>query len=338
MISIHFQIDRLSEFIDGIEDERAVTIVDQIKNKIRHLVDIGLGYLSLSREVGTLSGGEAQRIKLAKQLGSSLTEMLYIMDEPSVGLHPRDVYQLNNLLKTLRDKGNSVLVVEHDPDVIAIADHIIDIGPKAGINGGTIMFQGSYDAILSHNCATGRLLNQPVSMKREVKKAGSYFSITNANSNNLKNVTVNIPKGIFTCITGVAGSGKSSLIHYEFLKSHPAAIVVDQSAIGQSERSNAATYTGLFDDIRQVFSETNDVKASLFSFNSEGACPGCKGLGFIETEMAFLDPIRTTCETCDGKRYSETALRYRFHDYSITDILALSVDEALDSIHAKQHC
>lgn len=326
---IHFQIDSLSNFIEKIEDERAIPIIDQIKKKINYLIEIGLGYLSLSREVSTLSGGESQRVKLAKQLGSSLTEMLYILDEPSVGLHPRDVYQLNNLLKALRNKGNTVLVVEHDPDVIAIADHVIDVGPKAGVRGGNIVFQGSYNDLLKNDCETGRLLNKGVEVKSNVKEWKDYYLIENATSNNLKNISVKIPKGIFTCVTGVAGSGKSSLIHNEFLSQHPNSVVVDQSAIGQSERSNTATYTGLFDLIRQEFSLKNSVDASLFSFNSKGACESCNGLGYIETEMAFLDPVKTTCEACSGNRYKTSVLSYKFNNLSIVDVLALSVDEAI---------
>lgn len=325
---IHFQISTLSEFISNINDKRSAAIVDQIKKKSDYLVEIGLGYLTLSREVSTLSGGESQRIKLAKQLGSSLTEMLYILDEPSVGLHPRDVHQLNNLLKVLRDKGNSVLVVEHDPDVIAIADHIIDIGPEAGVNGGNIVFQGSYDEILNHSCQTGQLLNKGTEINQNPAKAKDHYVIENANSNNLKNIRVRIPKGIFTCVTGVAGSGKSSLIHHEFLKKYPDSIVVDQSAIGQSERSNAATYTGLFDLIRQEFSVANKVNASLFSFNSKGACEICKGLGYIETEMAFLDPVKTVCETCSGNRYKYSVLDYKYNGLSIVEVLALTIDDA----------
>jgi len=340
--AIHFQIDELYKFMGSINDERAEAIIDQIRRKTQHLIDIGLGYLSLSREVSTLSGGESQRIKLAKQLGSSLTEMLYIFDEPSVGLHPRDVHQLNNLLKTLRDKGNSILVVEHDPDVIAIADHIIDIGPKAGLGGGNIVFKGSYEDILKHDCLTGRLLDKGVDLKLDTLKSNEYFRISNAASNNLKNVSVKIPKGILTCITGVAGSGKSSLIHCEFLKRYPEAVVVDQSAIGQSERSNAATYTGLFDDIRESFAEENNVDAGLFSFNSKGACETCKGLGYIETEMAFLDPIKTECESCNGHRYQFKVLEYNYKKLSIVDVLALNIDEAVDvfeqgSIKKKMH-
>ncbi len=327
---IHFQIDALFEFLMSIQDKRAEAIIDQIQRKAQYLVDIGLGYLSLSRELSTLSGGEAQRIKLAKQLGSSLTEILYILDEPSVGLHPRDVHQLNNLLQTLRDKGNSVLVVEHDPDVIAIADHIIDVGPEAGLHGGNIVFEGSYQRLLNHDCSTGKLLNKGANLKLDSLKGSEYFKIKYANSNNLKNVSVNIPKGILTCITGVAGSGKSSLIHHDFLKLNPKAIVVDQSAIGQSERSNAATYTGLFDEIREVFSDKNNVDAGLFSFNSKGACETCKGLGYVETEMAFLDSVKTKCETCNGHRYQLKVLAHTYNSLSIVEVLALSVDEAKD--------
>ncbi len=333
---IHFQIDRLSAFMNKINDKRAETIIEQIRKKTAYLVEIGLGYLSLSREVSTLSGGEAQRIKLAKQLGSSLTEMLYILDEPSVGLHPRDVHQLNNLLTILRDKGNSILVVEHDPDVIAIADHIIDVGPEAGVNGGHIVYQGSYADIKNHDCETGKLLNKKAAIKDNVAHSDNYYLIENANSNNLKKVTVKIPKGICTCITGVAGSGKSSLIHQAFLKTHPESIVVDQSAIGQSERSNTATYTGLFDEIRQIFATANKVNASLFSFNAKGACETCNGLGYIETEMAFLDPVKTVCETCEGKRYQQSVLAYQYNNLSIVDVLALSVDEAIDVFSENQ--
>lgn len=324
----HFDIEHLKQFVDTIDEPHANTIIEQINNKISHLIDIGLGYLSLSRDISTLSGGEAQRIKLAKQLGSSLTEMLYILDEPSVGLHPKDVHHLNNLLFSLRDKGNSVLVVEHDPDVIKIADHVIDVGPKAGINGGQIVFQGTYHELLTSESATGKLLNQSTSLKNRVRQALNHFEIKNATANNLRNVSVNIPKGIMTCVTGVAGSGKSSLIHHEFLSRYPDAIVIDQSAVGQSERSNAATYTGLFDEIRKVYAKANNVKPSVFSFNSKGACSHCKGLGFVEMEMAFLDPIRTQCSECEGKRYNEATLKYQYQGLNIAELLELTIDKA----------
>ncbi|CAH6818384.1 Thiamine ABC transporter permease [Vibrio chagasii] len=326
----HFDIEHLKQFIDEIDNPNAITIIEQIKEKIDHLIDIGLGYLSLSRDISTLSGGEAQRIKLAKQLGSSLTEMLYILDEPSVGLHPKDVYHLNNLLFSLRDKGNSVLVVEHDPDVIAVADHVIDIGPQAGMNGGKVMFQGTYPELLASESTTGKLLNQQAVLKHVVRHPTSYFEIKNATANNLQNVKVKIPRAIMTCITGVAGSGKSSLIHQEYLSRYPDAIVIDQSAVGQSERSNAATYTGLFDEIRKVYAKANKVKASAFSFNSVGACSNCKGLGFIETEMAFLDPIRTQCCECNGKRYNEETLKYKYRGLDIAELLELTIDKAAE--------
>lgn len=324
----HFDIEHLKQFIEKVVDPNAITIIEQIKEKIEHLINIGLGYLSLSRSISTLSGGEAQRIKLASQLGSSLIEMLYILDEPSVGLHPKDVYHLNDLLFNLRNKGNSVLVVEHDPDVICIADHVIDIGPKAGVSGGNIMFQGTYPELLTSQSTTGKLLSQQAKLKDKVRQPIQFFDISNATANNLQNVNVKIPKAIMTCITGVAGSGKSSLIHQEFLSRYPDAIVIDQSAVGQSERSNAATYTGLFDEIRKVYAKANDVKASAFSFNSQGACSNCKGLGFIETEMAFLDPIRTQCSECNGKRFNADTLKHKYQGLDIAQLLELTIDKA----------
>ncbi|QFT48994.1 UvrABC system protein A (plasmid) [Roseivivax sp. THAF40] len=325
----HYEIDQLIEFVDAINDPRAEMVVDQIRQKSQHLAEIGLSYLSLSRQLGTLSGGEAQRVKLANQLGSSLTEMLYIMDEPSTGLHARDVSQLNRLLKKLRDRGNTVLVVEHDPDVIEIADHVIDVGPKAGVHGGRIMFEGSYSELLASDSLTGRGLTAKPAVKESFRPAKGHFPIRDARSHNLKGVDVDIPKGVFVCVTGVAGSGKSSIINTEFLKQHPEAITVDQSGIGRSSRSNAMTYTGAFDDIRRVFAETNRVSAKLFSFNSKGACPRCKGLGYTETEMAFLDPVKTTCEECEGKRYSPETLSHLYKGRSIADVLDLSVEEAI---------
>ena len=325
----HYEIDQLIAFVDAIDDPRAEMVVDQIRKKSQHLAEIGLSYLSLSRQLGTLSGGEAQRVKLANQLGSSLTEMLYIMDEPSTGLHARDVSQLNSLLRKLRDRGNTVLVVEHDPDVIEIADHVIDVGPKAGVHGGQIMFEGSYQALLASGCLTGRGLMAKPKVKETYRVAKGYFPIRDARSNNLKGVDVDIPKGVFVCVTGVAGSGKSSIINTEFLKQHPEAITVDQSGIGRSSRSNAMTYTGAFDDIRRVFANANKVSAKLFSFNSKGACPRCKGLGYTETEMAFLDPVKTTCEECEGKRYSLETLNHLYKGRSIADVLDLSVEEAI---------
>ncbi|WP_028108998.1 ATP-binding cassette domain-containing protein [Ferrimonas futtsuensis] len=328
------QLDTLSAYLDGIQAPQADTLLAQIRNKVRHLVEIGLGYLSLSRPIATLSGGEAQRLKLANQLGSSLTEILYILDEPSVGLHPKDVHQLNRLLAQLKDQGNSVLVVEHDPDVLAIAEHVIEVGPKAGTQGGNIVFQGSYAQLLEADTLTSRALNAPLSVKKAPRKPMGHLPIREANSHNLKNVSVDLPTSVLCCLTGVAGSGKSSLIHHEFLKRYPDAIVVDQSAVGQSQRSNTATYTGLFDEIRKQYGKANMVKPSLFSFNSEGACPECKGLGFVEMEMAFLEPVRTQCKACKGSRYAESTLQYRLAGLNIAQLLALTVDQAAELLTA----
>jgi excinuclease UvrABC ATPase subunit len=331
-----FQIDQLIDFVSDISDVNAQTIIDQIQRKARHITEIGVGYLSLSRRISTLSGGELQRIRLASHLGSSLTEMIYILDEPSTGLHPRDVYLLNDLLKTLRNNGNTVLIVEHDPDVIRIADHLIDIGPFAGAKGGEVVFQGEYQAILSSDSLTGKLLRAKPDLKKVSREINEFFHIKNASYNNLKNISTKIPRGLFTCITGVAGSGKSSLIHSAFLKEYPEAVIVDQSVIGQSERSNAATYTGLFDNIRKAFAVQNKVKASLFSFNSEGACSKCNGLGFVEMEMAFLDPVRTCCSECNGRRFKKKILEYKLNGLSIADVLDLTINQAISVFKDKK--
>lgn len=324
------QLNELHDFISQIENPLVETVLQQIKSRLQYLVNIGVGYLNLSRETSTLSGGEAQRVKLAKQLGSSLTEMLYILDEPSVGLHPRDVHLVNELFKELKEAGNTVLVVEHDPDVIKIADHIIDIGPNAGTKGGEIVYQGSYEGLKESDTLTGEFLNTPIERQNPLRKSDDYFNILNATANNLKDISVNIPKKIFVCVTGVAGSGKSSLIHKEFLKKNPESIVIDQSPVGQSERSNSATYTGVFDLIRKEFAKANKVSSSLFSFNSKGACPKCNGLGYITIDMAFLDSVKSKCEECDGKRYSKEVLKYKFKGKSIFDILELTINQAYD--------
>jgi len=322
------QLTELQLFFNEVHNSAVITILDQINQGLDHLINLGIGYLNLSRETSTLSGGEAQRVKLAKQLGCSLTEMLYILDEPSVGLHPRDVHLVNELLIKLKNQGNSVLVVEHDPDVIKIADEVVDIGPNAGINGGQIIYQGSYENLHHANTLTAKYLSASIAIKQNVRKSKTYFSIENAKANNLKNITVQIPKNILVCITGVAGSGKSSLIHKEFLRKYPQAIVVDQNPIGQSERSNPATYTGVFDLIRKEFAKANKVNAALFSFNSKGACPVCKGLGQITIDMAFLDSVKSTCEVCSGKRYKKDVLQYKLQNKSIVDVLELTINQA----------
>jgi len=324
-----FQLNELHDFTSKIQNTEASAVLDQINYRLKNLIDLGIGYLSLSRQTGTLSGGEAQRVKLSKQLGNSLTEMLYVLDEPSVGLHPRDVHLVNDLLIELRDAGNTILVVEHDPDVIKIADHIVDMGPKAGIHGGEVVFQGSFKAIKGSESLTGKMLQKGAPQKDNYRKAKDHFYIKNANDNNLKNVSVAIPKNVFTCITGVAGSGKSSLIHQAFLRDHPESIVIDQSPIGKSNRSNPATYVGVFDDIRKLFGSVNNVDPSFFSFNAKGACPKCKGAGFIHIDMAFLDPVKTQCEKCGGNRYNEEALIYLFNDKNIAEVLDLTINQAL---------
>ncbi|TKG94188.1 excinuclease ABC subunit UvrA [Puteibacter caeruleilacunae] len=322
------QLTELYDFISQIKDPTIDTIVSQIKQRLEYLINIGVGYLNLARETGTLSGGEAQRVKLAKQLGCSLTEMLYILDEPSVGLHPRDVHLVNEHLKELRDGGNSVLVVEHDPDVIKIADHIIDIGPHAGVKGGQVVFEGTYADLQMADTLTAKHLSSKNKLKQDVRTSNQYCSIENATTNNLKDVSVDIPLNTLTCITGVAGSGKSTLIHKEFLENHQDAIVIDQNPVGQSERSNPATYTGVFDYIRKAFAKANKVSAALFSFNSTGACDNCKGLGYITIDMAFLDSVKSTCEECEGKRFKSDVLAYKYNGKTIVDVLEMTINQA----------
>ena len=330
------EVDDLLTFIRTIDDPTAAPIVENIAERLQHMIDIGLEYLSLNRETDTLSGGESQRIKMVKHLGSSLVDMMYIFDEPSIGLHPRDVHLLNDLLQQLRDKGNTVLVVEHDPDVIKVADHIVDIGPHAGREGGHIVFEGSWEALLQADTLTGRHMKQAVPIRAEFRSPKGKLSITNATANNLQNVSVDIPLGVLTVITGVAGSGKSSLIHQTFLPRYPDAVVIDQSAVGVSSRSNPATYTGIMDDIRKAFAKANQVNPSLFSFNSKGACENCQGLGVVYTELAYLDEVKMPCEVCDGKRFKDEVLAYRFNGKSISDVLNMPAQEALTFFDSKE--
>ena len=324
------EIPELIKVVKTFKEPAAQSIVKGLIERLEHLVDIGLEYLSLSRETDTLSGGESQRVKVVKHLGSSLTDVIYIFDEPSVGLHPRDVHRMNELLQRLRDKGNTVIVVEHDPDVIKAADHIVDVGPKAGTHGGKIVYEGSFANLLKTNTLTGKFMNQKVPLKDEFRKATGKLPIKNAKVNNLQNVSVDIPTGILTVVTGVAGSGKSSLINEVFLAQHADAVVIDQSAVGANSRSNPATYTGILDDVRKAFAAANKVQASLFSFNSKGACENCQGLGVIYTDLAFLSEAKTPCEVCEGRRFKDEVLKYKLNGKNISEVLAMKVEEALE--------
>lgn len=323
------QVSELIKFLSNINDPKVTTVVSSLLNQLQHMVSIGLGYLSLNRETNTLSGGESQRIKMVRQLGSSLTDITYIFDEPSIGLHPYNIDKINELFKSLRDKGNTILIVEHDPDIIEIADNIIDIGPKAGINGGEIVYQGNLNDLKKSNTLTGKALLKKQKIKYISRKHSGKLSIKNARLHNLKNVSVDIPKGVLNVITGVAGSGKSTLINQVLPKFYPEAIFIDQKGIQSSKRSNILTYTGIFDGIRKLFSKANNVNASLFSFNSKGACPECKGLGVLYTDLAFMDTAVNVCEVCQGDRYKEEVLNYKLHGKSISDVLKITVDEAI---------
>lgn len=327
MCSMEFSA--LREELGKINDSRAVSIVNQLTDSLDRMIDIGLPYLSMNRESSTLSGGEAQRLKLVRYMGSSLCGMIYIFDEPSTGMHPRDVHRMTRLLKSLRDKGNTVLVVEHDKDIISIADEVIDIGPLAGKNGGEVLFQGSYEQLLVSGTKTGNALSSKINVKEKVRTPKGFLSIRGANTHNLKNVDVDIPLGILTVVTGVAGSGKSSLIRDVFAKEYEEQVVlIDQSAITATGRSTVCTFMGFFDEIRKVFAKENSVSDSLFTFNGKGACPHCKGRGAITTELVFMEPVTTVCEYCGGTRYSDEALMYLYEGKSIVDVLAMSVEEA----------
>lgn len=330
------EVGELLKVIQNIEEPIAAPIVKSLTERLQHLVDIGLDYLTLDRETDTLSGGESQRVKMVKHLSGSLVDVTYIFDEPSVGLHPRDVHRLNELLLKLRDKGNTVIVVEHDPDVIKVADHIVDVGPYAGSRGGNIVYEGSYQGLLESNTLTGNHMKLPLQLKQDTRRPSGQLSIKDASLHNLKNVNVDIPAGILTVVTGVAGSGKSTLINDIFLSDHPDAIVIDQSAVGVSTRSNPATYTGIMDDVRKAFASANKVNQGLFSFNSKGACENCQGLGVVYTDLAFLDSVKLPCDVCGGKRFKEEVLEYKLNGQSIADVLAMTVEQALEFFELKE--
>ena len=325
------EFTELVKVLATIDDPRATTIVEALTASLTRMIDIGLHYLSMDRESSTLSGGEAQRLKLVRYMGSSLTGMTYIFDEPSTGMHPRDVHRMTRLLQSLRDKGNTVLVVEHDRDVIAIADQVIDVGPLAGRDGGEILFQGSYEALKRSGTRTGNAMRQIIPLKAAPRKPRAFLPVRDACVHNLKHVSVDIPLNVLTVVTGVAGSGKSSLIRDVFARQYADRVVlVDQSPVTATGRSTPATFLGFFDEIRRVMAAACGEDASLFSFNSKGACPVCGGRGQIVTELVFMDPVTTVCEACEGQRYSAEALACRYRGKNIVDILAMSAGEAYD--------
>lgn len=330
------EVGQLIRVIREINDPVATPIVKSLTERLQHLVEIGLDYLTLDRETDTLSGGESQRVKMVKHLSGSLVDVTYIFDEPSVGLHPRDVHRLNELLQKLRDKGNTVIVVEHDPDVIKVADHIVDVGPHAGSRGGNIVYEGSFQGLLDAGTLTGNHMKRPLQLKQDCRQSSGKLSVKDATLHNLQNVSVDIPTGVLTVVTGVAGSGKSTLINEVFLNQRPDAIVIDQSAVGVSTRSNPATYTGIMDDVRKAFASANKVGQGLFSFNSKGACENCQGLGVVYTDLAFLDSVKLPCDVCGGRRFKEEVLEYKLNGKSIAEVLEMTVEQALDFFELKE--
>ncbi|WP_406060336.1 excinuclease ABC subunit UvrA [Streptomyces sp. NBC_01077] len=323
------QISDLAAFVRRIEDPSVAPLLAGLRELLDSLVEIGLGYLSLDRSSGTLSGGEAQRVKMVRHLGSPLTDITYVFDEPTTGLHPHDVRRMNDLLLRLRDKGNTVLVVEHKPEVIEIADHVVDLGPRAGTAGGEICYSGNVPGLRTSGTLTGNHLAHRAKLRTEVRVPTGALSITGATQHNLKDVSVEIPTGVLTVVTGVAGSGKSSLIHGN-LPGREGVVVADQSPIRGSRRSNPATYTGLLGPIRTAFAKANGVKPALFSANSEGACPRCNGLGLVYTDLAIAAGVASVCEECEGKRFTPEVLTYELNGKNIHEVLSLSIEEAYD--------
>ncbi len=321
------QIDELAAFVRTLDEPTVKPLLDTLGHTLESLVRVGLGYLSLDRESGTLSGGESQRVKMVRHLGSSLSDVTYVFDEPTVGLHPHDIERMNNLLLDLRDKGNTVLVVEHKPETIALADHVVDLGPGAGPAGGRVTYTGDVAGLRASGTLTGDHLDHRARLREKVRTARGALQITGASSHNLKDVSVDVPLGVLTVVTGVAGSGKSSLIHGA-LPGREGVVVVDQSAIKGSRRSNPATYTGLLDPVRTAFAKANGVKASLFSANSEGACPECKGAGVIYTDLAMMAGVATPCEQCGGRRFRPEVLVHTLRGKNISEVLAMSVVQA----------
>ncbi|WP_334329507.1 ATP-binding cassette domain-containing protein [Companilactobacillus sp. HBUAS59699] len=330
------QLDQLVNTLDEFTDERMESIIIDLKARIQDLIDIGLDYLNLTRETSTLSGGESQRVKTVKYLSNSLTDLIYILDEPSTGLHPRDVHRLNNLLLKLRDNGNTVLVVEHDPDVIKIADYIVDVGPRAGIHGGQINFTGTYAELLESDTLTGKYLNHDLPLNQQPRTAKDFVSSSKSSLHNLKDIQLSIPKGLFSVITGVAGSGKSTLVEQVFAQENPDAVVIDQSPLHANSRSNSATYTGIMNEIRKLFAQANNVESGLFSYNSKGACPECKGKGVVELNMSFMDNSEIECPKCHGGRFDPAVLQYKFKDKNIVEVMDMTIEEAFSFFDDKK--
>ncbi|MCP3143139.1 ATP-binding cassette domain-containing protein [Pyxidicoccus xibeiensis] len=323
------QVSDLAAFVRKLAAPSVGPMLEALAHRLDNLVTIGLGYLSLDRESSTLSGGESQRVKMVRHLGSSLTDVTYIFDEPSVGLHPHDVGRLAGLMQQLRDKGNTVLIVEHKPDMIAIADHVVDMGPKAGSKGGQVVYEGTYEGLLTSGTLTGNHMKKYQPIKTAPRKPTGQLQIKGARLNNLQDLSVSIPQGVLTVVTGVAGSGKSSLIQGCLPKAYPETIIIDQNLARGSRRSNTATYTGILDNVRKAFAKANKVDAALFSANSKGACPDCNGLGVIYTDLAHLDPMVTVCETCEGKRFTEEVLAHALRGKSISDVYEMSISDAV---------
>jgi excinuclease UvrABC ATPase subunit len=323
------QISDLAEWVRGLNEPSVAPLLEKLAHTLDSFVEIGLGYLSLDRPAGTLSGGEAQRTKMIRHLGSSLTDVTYVFDEPTIGLHPHDIQRMNSLLLRLRDKGNTVLVVEHKPETIAIADHVVDLGPGAGSTGGTVCFEGTVEALRASRTLTGRHLDDRAALKKKVRKPTGKLPIRGAKAHNLRNVSVDVPLGVLVVVTGVAGSGKSSLVHGS-IPAGAGVVSVDQGSIRGSRRSNPATYTGLLDPIRNAFAKANGVKPALFSANSEGACPACNGAGVIYTDLAMMAGVATVCEECEGKRFHASVLEHKFGGRDISEVLAMSVTQATE--------
>ncbi len=329
------QISDFARWVRGLDEPSVAPLLATLQHTLDSFVEIGLGYLSLDRPSGTLSGGEAQRTKMIRHLGSSLTDVTYVFDEPTIGLHPHDIQRMNDLLLQLRDKGNTVLVVEHKPEAIAIADHVVDLGPGAGTAGGEVVFEGTVDGLRAGGTLTGRHLDDRASLKPSVRTPSGVLEVRGASAHNLQDVDVDIPLGVLVVVTGVAGSGKSSLVHGS-VSGRDGVVSVDQAAIKGSRRSNPATYTGLLDPIRKAFAKANGVEPALFSANSEGACPNCNGAGVIYTDLAMMAGVATTCEECEGKRFQASVLEYHLGGRDISEVLAMSVTEAEEFFGASE--